>query len=274
MIEPATAPTDYGSLDGRLSYYRTGDGPKTLLFIPGLSDAFDGRPNRRTASLLRQSYRGLTDDFTVWTVSRPDGLDEGATTRDLAGSYATALDELGGGHVLGYSMGGFIAQYLAADYPELVDRLVVGASADRLGDEGVALVERWRELAERGEWGRLYDSTVRASYVGWRRRLYSPMVRTLGGAFSPAVPADVVVCCDACLAHDGSDVLGDVDAPTLVVGGSRDRLFPEARLRATKEAVPGATLALLRGAGHAALDEHRDRFTGVVRRFLNDEPLT
>lgn len=273
MIQPATASTDSGLLDGRLPYYRTGDGPETLLFVPGLSETFDRHPNWRVAQMLGRTYDGLTDDYTVWTVTRPDGIDPGTTTRDIAGTYATALDEIGGGHVVGYSMGGLVAQYLAADYPDLVDRLVVGSAADRLGREGVSLVETWRELAENGEWGRLYDSVTRESYVGWRKSVYAPVVRAFGGAFSPPVPSDVVVSCDACLGHDAGDRLGDVDVPTLVVGGSEDRLFPESRLRATKEAIPGAKLALLRGAGHAAMDENRGQFVGVVRRFLRDEPL-
>ncbi|RDI70410.1 alpha/beta fold hydrolase [Halopelagius longus] len=273
MIQPATAPTDHGWLDGRLPYYRVGDGPETFVFVPGLNDAFDGTPNWRTAQVLGQAYREFTDEYTVWTVGRPRGLAPGTTTRDLAGSYATVLDELGGAHVVGYSMGGFIAQHLAADYPALVDRLVVGASADRLGERGVSLVERWRELAERGEWGRLYESITGETYVGWRKRVYSPVVRALGGSFAPSNPADVVVSCDACLEHDTGERLGEIDVPTLVVGGTEDPLFPESRLRATKEGIPGATLALLRGAGHAAMDENHDQFTGVVRRFLRDESL-
>lgn len=273
MIQPATAPTDHGRIDGRLPYYRVGDGPKTLLFVPGLNDAFGGRADWRIAQVLGQTYRGFTDEYTVWTVSRPRGLDSGTTTRDLAGSYATVLDELGGADVLGYSMGGFVAQHLAADYPELVNSLVVGASADRLSERGASIVEKWRELAANGEWGRLYDSVASEGYVGWRKRVYPSMARILGGVVSPPVPSDVVVSCDACLEHDTADRLDEIAAPTLVVGGTEDPLFTESRLRATKEGIPGAKLALLRGAGHAAMDEYHDRFTGVVRRFLRDEPL-
>lgn len=128
-------------------------------------------------------------------------------------------------------------------------------------------------MAESGEWSRLYGSVARASYVGWRKSVYAPAARAFGAAFSPPIPSDVVVACDAVLGHDAGGRLGDVDVPTLVVGGSEDRLFPESRLRATKEGVPGAKLALLRGAGHAAMDEHRGRFVDVVDRFLRDEPL-
>lgn len=260
-------------LDGRLPYYRTGDGPRTLLFVPGLSESFDAHPNWRVAQMLGRTYDGLTDDYTVWTMPRPAGVEPGTTTREMAGTYATALDELGGGHVVGHSLGGCIAQHLAADYPELVDRLVVASAADRLGEEGVSLVSEWREMAESGEWSRLYGSVARASYAGWRKSVYAPAARAFGAAFSPPIPSDVVVACDAVLGHDAGGRLGDIDVPTLVVGGSEDRLFPESRLRATKEGVPGAKLALLRGAGHAAMDEHRGRFLGVVDRFLRDEPL-
>jgi pimeloyl-ACP methyl ester carboxylesterase len=274
MIRPAAVPTDSGRIDGRLPYYRAGDGPETLVVLPGLSDAFVGDPNPLTAAILGQSvYRGLTDDFTVWTVGRPRGLDDGTTTRDMAGAYSTVLDELDGGHVLGYSLGGLVAQHLAADYPQFVDRLVLGSSAYRLGGHGLSLAERWRDLAEAGEWGPLYASTAVESYVGWRKDVYPPLFRAVGAVLTPPYPDDVVVSCEACLDHDTGDRLGEISAPTLVLGGDSDRLFPVPRLRETKEGIPEATLALLDGAGHGVSEEFRDQFDGLVRRFLRGESL-
>jgi pimeloyl-ACP methyl ester carboxylesterase len=269
---PADWPA-YGRFENRLPYYRTGDGPTDLLVIPGLSDAFDGKPNLAIASALERTYGGLTDDYTVWTVGRPRGMETETTTRDLAGVYSTFLDELDGANVLGYSLGGLIAQYLAVDYPDFVDRLVLAAAADHLGEGGVSTVTEWAEMAAAGEWGRLYASTARESYVGWRKDALAPVLRAFGGVVRPRYPDDVLVSLDAALEHDGSDVLGEIDAPTMVVGGSEDRLFPEERLRATKEAIPDAKLALVRGAGHGVMEEHRNTFNDLVRLFVAGEPL-
>ncbi|RYJ13821.1 alpha/beta fold hydrolase [Halogeometricum borinquense] len=269
-----TLTADYGHFDRRIPYYRAGDGPETLVVLPGLSDAFAGGPTKATAEYLaRVTYRGLTDDFTVWTVRRPRALDPDATTRELAGSAATALDELGGGHVLGYSMGGFVAQHLAADYPELVERLVLGSTAARVGDAGRTVLEDWETWAKTGAWGNLYASSARESYTGWRHQVYPAAMCLLGPLLTPPYPEDVVTSIRACLEHDGTDRLGDVRMPTLVVGGDEDRLFPPELLREAKEMLPDATLALLRGTGHAAATEQTTAFNRVVGRFLREESL-
>lgn len=270
-----TTPTvDHGRFDGRIPYYRAGDGPETLVVLPGLGDAFRGGPRAATAAYLaRTAYRGLTDDFTVWTVGRPRGLDPESTTRELAGSVATALDELDGGHVLGRSMGGLIAQHLAADYPKHVDRLVLASAGAHLGDAGRAVLDDWETQAADGDWGKLYASVARETYAGWRRRAYPALLRAVGPALTPSSPDDVRASIRAVRDHDASDRLGEVTAPTLVLGGSEDRLFPASVLRGTKAALPDATLALLSGAGHAVASEHRRTFDRAVRRFLRGESL-
>lgn len=263
--------TGYGQFEGRIPYHRAGDGDETVVVLPGMSDAFGADPGRATAEYLaRVTHRRLTDDFAVWTVGRPPNLDPDATTRDLAGTAATALDELGGGHVVGLSMGGLVAQHLAVDYPELVDRLVIGSAAARLGDAGRTILEEWETWAETDEWATLYAAAARESYAGWRRWAYPPLLRVLGPLWTPPYPEDVSTSIRACLAHDASDRLDAVTARTLVVGGDADRLFPASLLRETKASLPDATLALLGDAGHAAAVEHASTFDRLVRRFLRE----
>ena len=273
-MTPLTSTVDHGHLERRIPYYRAGDGPRTLVVLPGLSDAFAGRPNRATAEYLaRVTYAGLTDEFTVWTVGRPKRLDAETTTRELAGSAATALDELDGGHVVGHSMGGLLAQHLAGDYPDLVDRLVLASSAAHVGDAGRAILEDWQTWARTDAWGNLYAASARESHTGWRRRAYPPLLRAAGSLLSPPYPGDVEASIRACLDHDASDRLPDLTTPTLVVGGDEDRLFPPALLRETKAMLPDATLAVLSNTGHAAVSERPKTVNRLLSRFLRGESL-
>lgn len=265
------AAVEYGRL-GRFPYHRVGDGDRRLLVIPGLADAFGSRdPSRLTAEwLARGRYPDLTDVFDVWIVGRPRGIPEGYTTRDMAGEYASLLDRTGPASVLGLSMGGMIAQHLAADYPDLVDDLVLGVSGHRLGDAGRDAIRRWRDWAEAGEWLELVLDATAVTYSGARRLVYPPLLRAASGLASlePEEPADVVVSCRACLGHDAGAELGEIGAPTLVLGGAEDRLFPESVLRKTARDVPDARLDLLGGVGHAAPVERRGAFNRAVRSFL------
>lgn len=269
-----TTPTvDHGRFDGRIPYYRAGDGPETLVVLPGLRDAFYGPKAAMAAYLARTTYRNLTDDFTVWTVGRPRDLAPDATTRELAGSVATVLDELDGGHVLGRSMGGLLAQHLAADYPKHVDRLVLASAGAHLGDAGRAVLDDWETWAASEAWGKLYASIARETHTGWRRRAYPALLRAVGPAVTPPSPDDVRTSLRAVRDHDATDRLGEVTAPTLVLGGSEDRLFPPELLRETKAMLPDATLALLSGTGHAAASEHPKVFERTAARFLRGERI-
>ncbi len=262
---------EYGRL-GRFPYHRVGDGDRRLVVFPGLSDALSSRdPSRLTAEwLARRAFADLTDVFDVWVVSRPRGMPTDYTTRDMAGEYASLLDRTGPASVLGLSMGGLVAQHLAADYPDLVNELVLGVSGHRLGDEGRRAVRRWRDWAEEGEWLELALDATAVTYSGHRRLLYPPLLRAADGlgALEPEKPADAVTSCRACLDHDAEAELADVDAPTLVLGGAEDRLFPESVLRKTARGVPDAKLGLLGGVGHGAPEERRRAFLRAVRSFL------
>jgi pimeloyl-ACP methyl ester carboxylesterase len=85
---------------------------------------------------------------------------------DLAAHHAEALGEPV--HLFGMSTAGCVAQQFAADHPALVDRLVLAATACRLGEHGRALRRRYADLVAAGQGA----------------------VRLPGGAAAPGGPGD------------------------------------------------------------------------------------
>src|SRR5690349_4538264 len=112
-----------GLLTGDLPFVRLGNAPRALVILPGLADAaWDVTSSALDAP---SHYGGFAGEFTVYLISRKRGLRAGATTREMASDYATAItNEIGPCNVLGISLGGHIAQCFAADFPQLVQRLV------------------------------------------------------------------------------------------------------------------------------------------------------
>ena len=109
-----------------LPHARIAGGPRTLLVLEGLT-LENKAPTGRALWLLRWAYKRYTRAFTVYQVGRRRGLPAGATTRDMAGDYARWAQARFDGpvDVIGFSTGGEIAQYLAADHGQLVGRLVL-----------------------------------------------------------------------------------------------------------------------------------------------------
>ena len=131
-----------------------------MLILPGLGDGL--RTVRETALPLAAACREYGRERKVYLFSRRRGLEPGATIRGMAEDQAEAMKKLGlwGADVLGISQGGMVAQYLAAEAPELVRRLVLVVTAGWANETVQETVGRWLLLAERGDYRRLMRDTA------------------------------------------------------------------------------------------------------------------
>ena len=193
---------------------------------------------------------------------------------DLVEEVVALLDHLGvkKTHVLGTSLGGFVAQELALVRPDLVDRLVLvctsyggrgpeamspGALADMMGLGAFSAEAAARKALEaatgdvyRDEKPEEFDKIVR-----WRL------------ADSPSA----VSYYEQAKAGARFDLSGDVEhitSQTLVIHGSEDRYVPPANARALADAIPGAKLRVLEDAGHLVFIERFADVNREVVRFL------
>ena len=236
-----TLAMEKGILSDGLSYVRLGDKPHTVVIFPGLADAAWDVTSQKWD--FPSQYRRFAEISTVYIISRKRGMPHGYTTRDMAADYARAFEsEIGPADVLGISLGGYVAQHFAADYPDYVNRLVIACAAYRVSDEGRATPERWLALAREERWREFYQDISRVTMAEYRKtftRFLIPLLRTM-----PCNPADFLVSLEACLEHDSSESLGEIKAPTLVIGGTKDIFFPPSLLRETASRIPGAILGI------------------------------
>ena len=272
MPTPAT-----GFLLDSFPYVRLGDGHNQLVVIPGFGDSmFSGRYPPPAAWALQSYFHRFTDEYTVHLISRPRSLPENYAIDDATEQYGQILDQLPSPvDILGISMGGLVAQELAARYPDLVATLVVSSSGHRVAESGRPLVSRCKQLADQHRWTRLRAelSTTLYSHRDWRRYLLPSTIQTAGRFWlpRPAVPADVSRSLAAILDYEGTRTLGDIEAETLVIGGANDPFFPKPILWETAEGIPTATATSITGAKHGAFDERKRLHDRRVLSFL-DEP--
>ena len=195
----------------------------------------------------------------------------------MADDYAVvAREELGGPiDVIGISTGGSIALVFAVRHPELVHRLVVYSAAHALGPEGRAFQHRCAESTRAGHWDDVTAESLAFMFLprqGRRRRLLLPLVSLAGRlaarlARPPSIPSDYVITIEAEDAFDYRERLGEIAAPTLVVGGVRDPFYTPALFRETAAGILDARLILYPGMGHPASGK---RFKQDVLVFLRE----
>jgi pimeloyl-ACP methyl ester carboxylesterase len=254
-----------GLLGDGLPFVRLGRGQRTMAIFPGLADAaWDvASPKWDFSSQFCQ----LADEFTLYIISRKRGLPHGYSTRDMAADYAKVFESrVGPAIVLGISLGGYVAQYFAADYPAHVEQLVIASAAYRVSEEGRRTPEHWLALAKENRWREFYRDIARVTMQEYNQtfsRFLAPLVRK-----PECDPADFLVSLEACLAHDSAESLPRIQAPTLLIGGTKDLFFPPSLLRETAQRIPNVTLRYIDGAGHSAYALRRAEFEDAVMKFL------
>jgi pimeloyl-ACP methyl ester carboxylesterase len=181
------------------------------------------------------------------------------TLTDMAGDAAGLLRELelAPAHVVGVSMGGMIAQTLAAEYPESVRSLVSIMSTTGNRWRGQPAFGIYRFLLRRAPADR--DAFVEYLSVLFRA-ISSPGfahdeqgVRDIAAlsyerGHDPAASGRQLGAIVA--SGDRTAALGRIAVPTLVIHGTRDRMIRPSGGRATARAIPGARLMMVEGMGH------------------------
>ena len=252
-------------------YVRLGNGPQNLVILPGIT-LENGPPNRFAAWTYRLGFGRFARDHTVYVINRRRGMPPGYTTQDMASDYARVIEgELGPSHVMGFSTGGEVAQYVAIDHPEAVRSLALIVCASRLSEEGRRTCERWHLLAREARWKELWADMASATVSGEKnKRLAGAFIKVFGRIVlgAPSDPSDFLTTLEADLGHDTTGRLAGISAPTLIVGGSEDIFFSEALLRETAEGIPDATLRLYEGVGHGVPKERKRRYEDDVLAFL------
>ena len=195
-----------------------------------------------------------------------------------AGDLAGLLDHLGWNraHVLGVSMGGFIAQEFALAYPERLDKLVLVATGfggpnmvpvpdeaqkALLPDPNLPLEQRIRQVMPiafgNPSWPEAHADEFE-HIIRWRLE-------------QPQPPEAGIAQAMALLTFNVEDRLPSITAPTLVITGSEDRVVPPRNAELLAAAIPNARLDIIPGAGHLVFMEEVERFNRAVISFLQGD---
>ena len=245
-----------------------GHGSRIFIILPGLSDGL--ATVRGKALLLAKPYAPFFDRFTVYMFSRKDEMPSGYSIRDMAADQAEALRQLGieKASVMGVSQGGMIAQYLAIDHPDLVERLVLAVTAPRVNEIIEGCVSRWIGFAEQGNHKALMIDTAEKSYSEAYLRKYRKIYPMIGAIGKPKNYDRFLVNARAILGFNACEDLYRITCPTLIIGGNDDKTVGIEASYEMKERIAGSALYVYPGLGHAAYEEAKD-FNQRVFDFLS-----
>jgi len=169
-------------------------------------------------------------------------------------------------HFAGISMGGMTALFLAQRHAERFDRII---ACDCGPNSTAASAQQWKErieLATANGMEALVEVTVNRWFPPEFVATKAPVLDKVRGMIK-ATPFKGFAGCAAALSdYDLRPGLPNIKRPTLLIVGTKDATL--AGIKQIKEAVPGAALVELDGAGHLSNLEQPAAFTRAIRDFI------
>jgi len=192
------------------------------------------------------------------------------TPDELADDVLAAMDAAGvqRAHLVGHSLGAYLALLLAARWPDRVRRVVAEAPTLYMDPYLLAVMDHWEALAD----GALSDHEMHEGLVllafgrAAFERLVPAVVREMDRRPLERDTIRRYVQCDR--RQDLRGLAASIEAPVLVVCGTEDALPGAGQARAVADAIPGARLELMEGLGHSPHIEAPAAFNRLISDFL------
>jgi pimeloyl-ACP methyl ester carboxylesterase len=258
----------------RLCYERFGnESDPPMLLIMGLGTQMIGWPDEFCAQLADRGFHVIRFDNRdigrSTHVKGPPPTQRQLITRkispvlytlgDMAADAAGLMRELNlaPAHVVGASMGGMIAQTLAAERPETVRSLVSIMSTTGNRWKGQPSFGIYRYLLKRApeereafieSMTRVFEAIGSRGLPYDRDRVRDMIARSYDRGRDPAGPSRQLAAIIA--SGDRTAQLRTIRVPTLVIHGSKDRMVARSGGVATARAIPNSRLMIVKGMGH------------------------
>ena len=252
-----------------MDYLRFGHGDKAFVILPGASvQSVIG-----SAEAICAAYSSMADDFTVFLFDRRKDVPEGYSLRSMASDTEKAMRAAGIEHanIFGASQGGMIAMQIAADAPELADKLVLGSTCACVNRQKYAFFEHLTKLAEDRKPPELYRVLGEALFP---KEVFDEM-RDVFIDSSKSVTEDeldrFIILTETMRDFDFTGDLGSIMCPVLVIGDTDDKVFgadSSEQIWKLLRSSADPELYIYEGYGHSVYDLAPDYKERMLRFLL------
>lgn len=248
-----------------MDYIVFGYGTKPLVMIPGLSF----NRVKGTSLLLAVLYRIFAKEYRIYMFDRIEDVPEGYSVEDIARDTAYAMKTTGitSAHILGVSQGGMIAQCLAMDYPELVDRMVLAVTLARPNATVETCIDSWIDMVSTGRMEEFTKDMLVKMYSGKYMKKHGFMIPLVVKLYKPKGMERFIRLAKAAANFSRYDELDKIICPVLVIGAKEDLIVTgEASEELARQL--NCDIYMYEAMGHGVTQELDNDFNKRVYRFF------
>ena len=262
------------NVNGINIYYEVHGQGEPLVLIQGLGGGHASWFFQTRA--FKKHYRVIT--FDNRGIGKTDKSSDPYTIKTMADDTIGLMDYLGvdKAHILGASLGGMVAQEIAIGYPQRVRKLVLVCASTGEGDFADVHPELLRAIGTK-------EGSTEADFrsvdfvkvmsviisLAFNKRLYRMLFANISKVHMKlGRVAGHLEQMEAVVGHSTIDRLHLIEAPTLVITGTEDRIVSPHFSEVIASQIPNAKLVKVEGGSHAFFMEMRGRFNKEVLDFL------
>jgi len=256
--------------NGLIIYYEIHGSGQPVLLIAGL-----GSDSASWGSIIQGfSYHFKTIIFDNRGCGRSNSPSDQYSIDEMADDAINLLNTLKikQAHILGHSMGGYIAQKIAALHPDRVSKLILASTAARPSERNNRI---FSDLYKQFESGIDYEAWIR-NWIPW---LFSKKTIQNKQFIDAFVKGAVTYPyrqgtngfkgqVQAIASFDGRGLIKNIKAETLVLEGEDDRLITPQEARQLADEIDGSVFRLLKDTGHSIFVENPSALNEEVFNFL------
>jgi pimeloyl-ACP methyl ester carboxylesterase len=249
-----------------MNYLKFGTGDKTLVMLPGLSV----KSVLLMGDAVKNAFRAFDKDYTIYLIDRREDVPPVYTVADMARDTAEKMKELGLEDVclFGASQGGMMAILIAAWYPELVHKLVLGSTAAKISDLGNSVIGGWVSLSEKRDGEALYLDFLKKVYPAYLFDQFKDIFIATGKSVTEEEFARFIIIAKGAVGFDATYELDKIKCPVLVVGSEDDAVLGSAVSYDIARCL-GCRIHMYKDYGHDCYDTAPD-FRDRMFNFFNE----
>ena len=176
-------------------------------------------------------------------------------------------------HLLGFSLGGAIAQQFTLSYPGKVKSLILLSTFSYADIELRKTFQNLKHSIVTGGYEAFFDEAVKLvvtpKFASANARAIAEMKEAGGKTNSPAAVANAIT---ACLNFNVKDMISQISLPTLIVAGRKDVLTPLHFSKQIQQSIKGSQLEIMENVGHNLLvPEKKDKLSKMILEFLSSQ---